>query len=234
MTGERRSLGAFLAIAAIAAPAVLARAGVAPTNTSAPTVSGTAREGNTLAANNGNWTNTPTSFTYQWQKCDSGGASCTKSIAGATTKTYSVTTGDVDSTLRVVVTAVNADGQTPRTQGDRRRVILPAPVNTAAPSDLREKSGRRGAVGFDRHLDRRRAVVHVSMAALRFGRRVLRGCRRRNRSHLCVRVLDVGNTLRVVVTAKNASGSTNATSLATAVVTAIGVLCRRPETRHRP
>ena len=217
------SLGAFLAIAAIVAPAVLARTAAAPQNTSAPTISGLAREGNTLTANNGTWTNTPTSFTYQWQKCDSGGASCTNST-GATAKTYSVTTGDVDSTLRVVVTAVNADGQTPANSKATAVVSSSkAPVNTAAPAitgkaqvgeELSASTGTwTGGVQSYTYQWQRCDSAGASCAAVVDATARTYG----------VRSIDVGNTLRVVVTAKNASGSTNATSLATAVVTAIGV-----------
>ena len=39
----------------------------------AATVSGTAQEGKTLSAVRGDWTNQPTSYAYQWLRCDSGG-----------------------------------------------------------------------------------------------------------------------------------------------------------------
>src|SRR5213078_2523371 len=55
-----------------------------PVNTSLPTVSGTAQEGQALVAGQGSWSGTaPISYAYQWQRCDSGGANCSN-IASAT------------------------------------------------------------------------------------------------------------------------------------------------------
>src|SRR5581483_11647622 len=51
----------------------------------------------------------PTSFTYQWRRCDSAGATCAD-IAGATAQTYVLQAADIGTTLRVVVTGTNAGG----------------------------------------------------------------------------------------------------------------------------
>ena len=55
--------------AALLTGVATARTAAVPNNTSPPTITGTAREGNTLTAHNGSWANAPTSFTYQWQRC---------------------------------------------------------------------------------------------------------------------------------------------------------------------
>lgn len=100
-----------LAALACAGTLVAVAAAAAPANTSAPTISGEPREGSTLTASNGNWTNNPTTYAYKWQRCASDGTGCAD-IVGATKQTYTVTSGDVGHTLRVVVTAQNADGKT--------------------------------------------------------------------------------------------------------------------------
>ena len=80
-----------------------------PANTVLPTITGTARVGQTLSATTGNWTGSPTSFGFQWQRCDAAGNACV-GIVGATAGAYVVAASDSGATLRVSVTATNAAG----------------------------------------------------------------------------------------------------------------------------
>ena len=75
----------------------------------APTISGNALQGQTLTAAPGVWSNSPTGYQYQWERCTSAGAGCAN-IAGASTSAYRLTAADVGRRLVVAVVAVNAGG----------------------------------------------------------------------------------------------------------------------------
>jgi hypothetical protein len=82
-----------------------------PTNSTAPTISGTAQQGQTLTANFGVWKGaTPIGYTYQWQRCDTFGANCAPVGPATPTSTYTLTSADVGSTIVVAVTATNSVG----------------------------------------------------------------------------------------------------------------------------
>ena len=125
---------ALIIVCGVAGSVAFARSAAAPQNTAVPQISGTAKEGSTLTSSDGTWSGAPTSFTYQWRRCASDGTAC-GSIVGATSKTYTVATADVGHTLRVAVTAVNADGKTTATS-DATDVVdsKSGPVNSVRPA----------------------------------------------------------------------------------------------------
>jgi hypothetical protein len=88
----------------------------APINTVLPVISGTTIEGQSLLATKGEWSGNPTSYVYQWQDCDTSGEACTN-LSGATGSSYTLGSGDVGRTVRVVVTAANAGGSTSAVSG---------------------------------------------------------------------------------------------------------------------
>jgi hypothetical protein len=94
---------------ATSAPTAVVVASGKPANTSAPTISGVAQDRQTLKGGNGSWTNSPTSYTYAWLRCDKQGGSCA-TINGANKSTYTLTTADVGNTVRFRVTASNSAG----------------------------------------------------------------------------------------------------------------------------
>lgn len=106
---------------------------LAPASTSPPTVSGVDRQGQTLTEARGGWTNNPTGYLTQWQRCDTNGASCS-AIAGATGQTYTLTVADPGHTIEVSETASNAGGSAGPVSSLPTGVIVPlAPVNTTPP-----------------------------------------------------------------------------------------------------
>jgi hypothetical protein len=79
------------------------RADLAPANTVAPVVSGDPTEGETLSCTTGTWTNSPSSYAYQWLRDD-------VEIGGATSSTYDLVFADIDAMVSCEVTATNAGG----------------------------------------------------------------------------------------------------------------------------
>ena len=74
-----------------------------------PSISGIAQQKQTLTEAHGTWSESPTSYRYQWEACDRSGTSCSE-IAGATGQTYHLTKSDVGHTIRVQETASDAAG----------------------------------------------------------------------------------------------------------------------------
>jgi hypothetical protein len=81
-----------------------------PTSISPPGITGVAREGRVVYASRGSWSGTlALAYAYEWQRCDAAGASCTP-VPGADMASHLLAAEDVGSTLRVQVTATNAEG----------------------------------------------------------------------------------------------------------------------------
>ena len=71
--------GIALAVLSLVGLATLSGVGSAqtqgvPTNTSEPRITGAAVVGSALTVTNGTWTESPTSFDYQWTRCPASGA----------------------------------------------------------------------------------------------------------------------------------------------------------------
>lgn len=119
-TSGSASLGPFSITIAAATVA-------APTNSTIPTISGTAQVGQTLTASQGTWTGSPTSYAYHWNRSGS-------AIAGATSATYAPVSGDIGATLTCTVTATNAGGSAGATSAATAVVAGTSPPSgTSAP-----------------------------------------------------------------------------------------------------
>jgi len=124
----------LLVVLLVGAGTASAAATTPPRNTVRPTISGTARQGETLTVDPGSWSGTqPMTFAFQWRRCDTNGASCAN-IIGATTKTYTVTSVDVGNALRVRVRATNSARSATAISLPRKVVATQAPKSVSLDS----------------------------------------------------------------------------------------------------
>lgn len=77
--------------------------GAVPENSALPAITGTFRSGETLTCSTGTWTNSPSSYSYQWTRD-------TVDIGGATSSTYVVTPTDIPALIACKVIATNGTG----------------------------------------------------------------------------------------------------------------------------
>lgn len=104
------------------------QAAVAPANTVAPAVTGTAKVGQTLSTTDGTWTGTPSpTFTYAWK---AGGVA----IGGATASTFLLTNTQHGALITCTVTATNTAGSASATSNATVAVVYANPVNDVAPA----------------------------------------------------------------------------------------------------
>src|SRR6266852_6581513 len=125
--------------AALIAATASAQASAKPTLIASPALQGSVAHpfvGDKLTTTNGQWSDSPTGYTYQWQRCDATGdrQNCVP-IVGATSQSYTVQTNDVGHTLDAVVTATNTYGSaSASTNGSGVVADATAPVNKSRPT----------------------------------------------------------------------------------------------------
>lgn len=100
-----------------------------PANTSAPTIAGTPRVGQTLTGSAGTWANDPTGFAFQWTRSGT-------NLPGATAETYLLVSTDATNEIGLRVTATNLGGTTMAMATPVGPVIeAPQSVNIVAEGD---------------------------------------------------------------------------------------------------
>jgi len=223
---------ALVGLATVVAGAVAA-AQAAPVNTDPPTISGTATVGQTLTASNGTWSNTPTSFEYQWLRCNATGASCVN-VANGTQKTYTLVGADATHTMRVRVTATNADGSS-SAQSAQTDPVAPASAGGVPRNTDRPYISGTPEVGQTLTVDEGTWTGNPTSYSFQWQRcdadnivACLNVAGATSKSYV-LHVSDLGYRLRVRVTAHNARGATTAASATTAVIAPALKI-----TNHRP
>jgi trimeric autotransporter adhesin len=196
-----------------------------PSNSSPPTISGATTQGQTLSETHGAWTNSPTSYHYQWERCTSTGTSCS-AITGATSQTYTLTTNDIGHTIRVQETASNAGGSstpaTSATTGVVQPMIQPptSPSNNTPPvisggtTVGQTLTSSTGAWSGTPPL-----AYHIQWQRCRPGCSNIAGA---NGSSYKLTASDIGTRIRALITATNIAGSGQATSSLVGPIAAAG------------
>jgi hypothetical protein len=200
---------------------------VAPANSSPPTIGGTLTEGEVLSSTKGTWSGAPTSYAYRWQDCNVSGAGCAN-IGDASASSYVLVANDVGHTVRVTVTATNADGSTKATSQPTAVVAAAAPPPPPPPAPTNTKPPAiSGTTTQGQALNATTGSWTESPTSYTYQ---WQDCNTSGAS--CTNIAgatafshtlgeaDVAHTLRVVVTATNKGGSTSATSTQTAIVAA--------------
>ncbi len=210
-----------LGLAAALVVATSASGATGPKNTAPPAISGTPQAGQTLVATTGTWTGSGLiTYDAQWQRCDGQGANCDDLPFG---RSFSLTlgSGDVNRTLRIVVTARDANGRTATTSAPTA-IVGPAPVGAPA---LTTPPTIAGTAGVGQTLTANPGTW--TGAAITYAYAWQRcdadgaGCvpiAGASAATYVVADADAGGTLRVVVTATNPSGVASGTSVPSALV----------------
>jgi hypothetical protein len=188
-----------------------------PVNTSAPTIAGPARLGQSLTATSGVWSPAGT-YTYRWARSTNGGSSWA-GIAGATGPGYTLAAADAGARIEVTVTAANAYGSTAATSAAVGPVQSGAPAATSPPvisgtarqgQQLRSTGGTWNPAG----------AVAYRWRRSRNGGRKWSNIGGADTAGYTLVAGDVGDRIEVTVTAADSSGSASATSASVGPVTA--------------
>ncbi|MBI2692544.1 MAG: thrombospondin type 3 repeat-containing protein [Solirubrobacterales bacterium] len=193
--------------------------------TAVPTISGNLVTGQTLTSSTGTWTvnNDPLGYTlaYQWQRCSDATPGSCSNIGGATSPTYVLVTGDLAKTIRVAVTATNADDTAQQYSLNSGFVTAPPapPANTTPPA----VSGNKvvGQTLSTTNGTWTPAGVSFTYEWLRCNDTTIGSClaiSSQTGNTYTLAASDLGRYIRSRVTGANVSGSLPIASAATAIV----------------
>ena len=208
-----RSLALVLVVAAVAATAFTASAtgagGPAP-DTAPPTITGTAKAGETLTATPGTWATPPTSVAYHWQRCSDAGTAVRRhrrrDRRRRTSRPRPTSATPTASSPPRPMPAARPTAPPPSTA-----VIVSgaAPQNTAPPTVSGTTTEGQTLVGTDgTWAGAAHDRLHLRLVALRRdGRRRASPITGATAKTYVLAAADVDKTLRLAVTAKNALGS---------------------------
>jgi alpha-tubulin suppressor-like RCC1 family protein len=194
----------------------------APANGVLPAIAGEAKDEKTLTASAGTWTGSPTiTYSYQWEACNTAGESCTN-ISGATSSTYTIAHAQVADTIRVKLTATNSAGEASASSAQTGTVVASAPANTVLPTISGEAKDEKTLTSAAGTWSGSPTITYSyqweSCNTAGEGCASISGA---TSSTYTIAHAQVGDTIRVKVTAKSSAGEASASSAQTGTVVAL-------------
>jgi len=189
----------------------------APGNFSAPVLSGPAGEGQILSTTVGLWTQNPTLYVYQWERCAADGSGCSL-ISGTAAPSYRISAADVGHTIRSYIGAQNDHGSH-TAESDPTAIVVPVLAATSPPvvsgvpvvgKGLGTTTGTWNTTASFSYQWQRCSTTGTNCTAIPGPLPV-------SPIHV-LDAADAGHTLRAVVLASNAAGTTSAASQPTSEV----------------
>jgi hypothetical protein len=201
--------------ASAASPASATVIASPPVNTAAPVISGAPQRTAILNATSGSWNGAGVTVAYQWQRSADSGTTWTD-ISGATRAAYIVAAADEGDIIRALITASDADGSVAADSAPTTAVQGDPPISVAAPAVLGTPS-LGGALTTDNGSWTPIADNLTYTYAWQRGDAIngyfnIPGATGPTYTTVAA---DVGENIRVIVTATNVDGSVSATSTAT-------------------
>ena len=189
-----------------------------PVNTSVPTIVGTPSRSATVSATVGTWSGIGNTYTVQWQRSSDG--TTWTNIAGATGFSYTIAVADEGFAVRALITAVNPDGSASQTSAatptvsSAPPVAVNSPVITGAPlrgDTLNSTQGTWTGIGnaysdqWQRSADGGTTWTNITGATS---------------DSYTLTTADVGDVVRLLITAVNPDATVSAPTNVTMTVTA--------------
>jgi hypothetical protein len=198
-----------------------------PVNFGLPTLSGSAGLGQRLSATAGTWSQSPTSYTYQWLRCSSTAEVSCFPFPGDTGAIYQLTEADVGKVFRVAVTATNAAGSSILAESAPTGVVVDVPHVTSVPDVTGAPSVGRTLSTTSGSWDTAATFAYQWQRCAPDGN----GCTAIPNATAIAYVVvpaDLGHKLKVVVSATNAAGIVTIASAATPQIVATPTPTRAP------
>ncbi len=176
----------------------------APVNSVLPVITGATTLSSVLTCSQGTWTQSPTSYAFQWKRDGT-------NIAGETTNTHTVVTGDQGHAVTCSVTATNATGSTTATTVATNVPLPAAPANTVLPAIT-------GTATVGSLLTCSQGTWNGSPSSYAYQwKRDLVAIAGATATTYTIQTTDKNTTLTCTVTATNANGSSPATATGVAI-----------------